>query len=154
MTRHQFLRTLSAGAIGFSVRRAQAQPAAAQTFTYKTAECEIRADVYGATEGAAKPALMWMHGDALILRSPKGIMRPFHSALLEQGYVIVSIGYRLAPETKLPAIIEDVQDAWKWMHEQARRFGIDRGRIATGGASAGGYLTQMTGFCLTRGPAR
>ena len=142
------------GAIGFSVRRAQAQPAAAQTFTYKTAECEIRADVYGATEGAAKPALMWMHGDALILRSPKGIMRPFHSALLEQGYVIVSIGYRLAPETKLPAIIEDVQDAWKWMHEQARRFGIDRGRIATGGASAGGYLTQMTGFCLTRGPAR
>jgi acetyl esterase/lipase len=66
--------------------------------------------------------------------------------------VIVSIGYRLAPETKLPAIIEDVQDAWKWMHAQARRFGIDAGRIATGGASAGGYLTQMTGFCLQPRP--
>jgi acetyl esterase/lipase len=79
-------------------------------------------------------------------------MRPFHEGLLEQGYVIVSVGYRLAPETKLPAIIEDVQDAWKWMHEQARRFGINAGRIATGGASAGAYLTQMTGFCLNRGP--
>ena len=66
--------------------------------------------------------------------------------------MIVSIGYRLAPETKLPAIIEDVQDAWKWMHEQARRLGIDRGRIAIGGASAGGYLTQMTGFCLNPRP--
>jgi acetyl esterase/lipase len=152
MTRQQFLRTLSAGAIGFVARQTQAEPAAPLTFTYKTAGCEIRADVYGASEGAAKPALMWMHGGALILGNRKGIMRPFHSALLEQGYVIVSIGYRLAPETKLPPIVEDVQDAWKWMHTRARRFGIDQGRIATGGASAGGYLTQMTGFCLNPSP--
>jgi acetyl esterase/lipase len=152
MTRRSFLPAVAAGAIGFSVRRAPAQPAELQTFTYKTAGCEIRADVYGASEGAAKPALLWMHGGALILGNRKGIMRPFHEGLLEQGYVIVSIGYRLAPETKLPAIVEDVQDAWKWMHEQARRLGIDRGRIATGGASAGGYLAQMTGFCLNPRP--
>jgi acetyl esterase/lipase len=95
---------------------------------------------------------MWMHGGALILGNRKGIMRPFHAGLLEQGYVIVSIDYRLAPETKLPAIIEDVQDAWKWMHEQSRRFGIDRGRMATAGASAGAYLAQMTGFCLQPRP--
>ena len=153
ITRREFVKNAGAlGAIGFSVRRAQAQPATAQTFTYKTAGCEIRADIYGASEGAAKPALLWMHGGALILGSRKGIMRAFHTSLLDQGYVIVSIGYRLAPETKLPAIIEDVQDAWKWMHAQARRFGIDAGRIATGGASAGAYLTQMTGFCLNPRP--
>jgi acetyl esterase/lipase len=152
MTRQQFLRTLSAGTINFVAGRAQAQPSAPETFTYKTAGCEIRADIYGASEGAAKPALLWMHGGALILGSRKGIMRPFLAGLLEQGFVIVSIGYRLAPETKLPAIIEDVQDAWKWMHEQARRLGIDRGRIAIGGASAGGYLAQMTGFCLNSHP--
>ena len=35
---------------------------------------------------------------------------------------------------------------------EARRFGIDRSRIATGGASAGGYLAQMTGFCLNPRP--
>jgi hypothetical protein len=93
-----------------------------------------------------------MHGGALIFGSRNGTMRPLHASLLDQGYVIVSIDYRLAPETKLPAIIGDVRDAWKWMHEQARRFGIDRGRIATGGASAGGYLAQMTGFCLNSGP--
>ena len=151
MTRREFALS-AAGAIGVSARRAHAQAAAVQTFTYKTAGCEIRADVYGVSEGAAKPALLWIHGGALILGNRKGSVRPFHAGLLDQGYVIVSIDYRLAPETKLPAIIEDVQDAWKWMREQFRRFGIDRGRIATGGASAGGYLTQMTGFCLNPRP--
>jgi acetyl esterase/lipase len=154
MTRRKFVANAGAlGALGFSARRAQAQEAAPQTFTHKTAGCEIRADVYGTSEGAAKPALMWMHGGALILGNRKGIVRPFHAGLLEQGCVIVSIDYRLAPETKLPAIIEDVQDAWKWMHDQARRFGIGRGRIATGGASAGAYLAQMTGFCLNPRPS-
>jgi len=153
MTRQQFLRTLSAGAVGFAGKcAAQAQPAGPQTFTFKTAGCEIRADIYGASEGAAKPALMWIHGGALIFGNRKGIPPPFHAGLLEQGYVIVSIDYRLAPETKLPAIIEDVRDAWNWIHAQAGRLGIDAGRIATGGASAGGYLTQMTGFCLNPRP--
>jgi len=152
MTRQQFLRTLSAGAIGFSARHVQAQPAAIQTFTYKTAGCEIHADVHGAVEGAKKPALFWLHGGALIMGSRKGIPRPFRDGLIEKGFVIVSVDYRLAPETKLPAILEDVRDAWKWMRGQAGRFGIDVGRIATGGASAGGYLTQMTGFCLDPRP--
>jgi acetyl esterase/lipase len=152
MTRRHFLPTVAAGAIGFSARHAQAQAATVQTFTYKTAGCEIQADVYGASEGAAKPALLWMHGGALILGSRKGVMRPFHAGLLDQGYVIVSIGYRLAPETEFPPIIEDVQDAWRWLHEQARRLGIDRSRIATGGASAGAYLAQMAGFCLNPRP--
>ena len=59
MTRRDFVANASAlGAIGVAARRAQAQPAAAQTFTYKTAGSEINAGVYGATEGAAKPALM------------------------------------------------------------------------------------------------
>ena len=93
----------------------------------RAADTSSQGRVYGASEGVRKPALLWMHGGALILGNRTGITRPFHAGPLEQGYVIVSIGYRLAPETKLPAIIEDVQDAWKWVHEQARRFGIDRG---------------------------
>jgi acetyl esterase/lipase len=153
MTRQQFLRTVSAGAAGFAATCAKADLAAPQTVTFKTAGCEIRADIYGASVGGAKPALMWIHGGALIFGNRKGgITSPFHAGLLEQGYVIVSIDYRLAPETKLPAIIEDVRDAWNWIRAQAGRFSIDAGRIATGGGSAGGYLTQMTGFCLNSQP--
>jgi hypothetical protein len=88
MTRRRFFPTVAAGATGFAARTAQAQLDAPQTFAYKTAGCEIGADVYGASEGAAKPALPWMHGGALILGSRKGIMRLFHTGLLDQGYVI------------------------------------------------------------------
>jgi len=107
----------------------------------------------GAAQGAGKPAVMWIHGGALIFGSRTSLSRRFHSALLEQGYVVVSIDYRLAPETKLPGIIEDVQDAYRWMREQgSKRFGIDPNRIATAGSSAGGYLTLMTGFSVDPRP--
>jgi acetyl esterase/lipase len=72
----------------------------------------------------------------------------------EQGYTQVSIDYRLAPETKLPAIIEDVQDAWRWCHEELpRSFDVDTNRIAVLGRSAGGYLTLMAGFCTEPRPS-
>jgi acetyl esterase/lipase len=153
--RREFLQTATASAIGLSIpRRARGQSPEPATFTYKTAAgCEIRADVYGAASpSATKPALLWIHGGALIFGNRKGATRPFHAGLLQLGYVVVSIDYRLAPETKLPAIIEDVQDGYRWMREQSARFGIDRDRIAIGGGSAGGYLTQMTGFCVEPRP--
>ena len=131
MTRQQFLRTLSTCATGFAAGRAQAQQATRQTFTYKTAGCEIRADIYGGSEGGPKPALMWIHGGALIFGNRKGIPPPFLAGLLEQAYAIVSIDYRLAPETKLPAIIDDVRDAWNWMRAQAGQLGIDRDHVAS-----------------------
>ena len=81
--------------------------------------------------------------------SRKGLDSRFHAELLQRGFVVVSIDYRLAPETKLPGIIEDVQDAWRWLRQEGpKKFGIDPDRIATAGGSAGGYLTLMTGFCL------
>ena len=39
-------------------------------------------------------------------------------ALLDAGYVVVSIDYRLAPQVKLPAILEDVRDACDWVRER------------------------------------
>ena len=77
----------------------------------------------------------------------------FHDRLLEFGYIVISIDYRLTPETKLPEIIKDVQDAWRWVHEQGpKRFGVDPQRVAAAGGSAGGYLTLMTGFCVEPRP--
>jgi acetyl esterase/lipase len=155
MNRHQFLKILAGGAIGMTLPRSSlAQPPTAETYTYKTVgQCQIRADVHGAVAGARKPAVIYIHGGALIMGSRKPLGSPFPSQLLERGFVIVSIDYRLAPETKLPGIIEDVQDAWRWVREQGpKRFGIDTDRIATAGASAGGYLTLMSGFCLEPPP--
>jgi acetyl esterase/lipase len=64
----------------------------------------------------------------------------------ENGYVLVSLDYRLAPETQLPGIIEDIEDAFRWLRtEGPRQFHIDPDRIAVAGGSAGGYLTLVAG---------
>jgi len=145
-----------AGAAACAVisEQARADTAAPETVIYKTAgDCQIKADIYAAAPGARKPAVLWLHGGALITGNRKGIDNRFKDELLKRGIVLVSIDYRLAPETKLPGIIEDVQDAWKWLRgEGSKRFGIDPDRIATAGGSAGGYLTLMTGFCLDPRP--
>jgi acetyl esterase/lipase len=52
----------------------------------------------------------------------------------------------LAPEVKLPAIVEDVEDAFRWLRDQGPRvLHIDPDRLVVAGGSAGGYLTLLTG---------
>jgi acetyl esterase/lipase len=155
MNRQHFLKTLGGAAIATaSARSLRAQSTAPETVVYKVADgCEIKADVYRVGERAKRPALLWIHGGAPIMGSRKFTPDHFHSSLLNGGYVVVSIDYRLAPETKLPAIIEDLRDGYRWMRtEGSKRFGIDPNRIAAGGGSAGGYLTLMSGFCVEPRP--
>jgi len=72
---------------------------------------------------------------------------PLKAAMLARGCVIVSIDYRLAPETKLPEIIADLEDAFRWVREKGPGlFSADPARIVVAGSSAGGYLALMAGF--------
>jgi len=117
------------------------------TVIYKQVEgCAIRADVYGAPpNGLPRPAIVQIHGGALIMGSREWLAPYLHS-ILEDGWVVISIDYRLAPETKLPMIIQDLRDAFRWVREEGpARFGIDPLRIGVVGHSAGGYLTLMAG---------
>jgi acetyl esterase/lipase len=78
---------------------------------------------------------------------------PFRNKLLSSGYVVVSIDYRLAPETKLPAILEDLKSAYDWVYTQGPRlFHADPNRIAVMGGSAGGYLTLVSGYLIVPRP--
>jgi acetyl esterase/lipase len=95
-----------------------------------------------------------IHGGALMMGSRKGVHNKLRDFCQSQGWALVSIDYRLAPEVKLPAIIEDVQDAFRWIHGAgAKQFHFDTTRVAVVGGSAGGYLTMMTGFCVEPLPA-
>jgi acetyl esterase/lipase len=59
----------------------------------------------------------------------------------------VSIDYRLAPETKLPAILDDLRDSQRWIREHARsELQVDPDRLAVVGHSAGGYLALASGY--------
>jgi acetyl esterase/lipase len=118
-----------------------------QSVTYTTRESgPIQADVYVPDAGASGAALVWIHGGALIL-GHRGALHPAQrDEYLAAGYVVVAIDYRLAPEAKLPAIVEDVQDAFRWVRTQgAARFAIDPLRVAVAGHSAGGYLALLSG---------
>jgi acetyl esterase/lipase len=159
--RREFLRAgamAAAGAAtgGLSISRS-AHAAGPGANTFKIVEgCNIKADVHAAAGGGAnRPAVMWLHGGALIFGSRwniGGIDKIFITRLVNSGFVVVSIDYRLAPETKLPGIIEDVRDAWRWLHKSSKDLGVNPERIATAGGSAGGYLALMTGFCVNPMP--
>jgi acetyl esterase/lipase len=72
---------------------------------------------------------------------------------LNAGYTIIAIDYRLAPQAKLPQIIEDLKDAYRWVRADGPKlFRIDPNRVAVVGPSAGGYLALMAGFVLTPPP--
>ncbi len=118
------------------------------THTYKLAgKLEIKADVHRLDDDVQRPVLVWIHGGALINGHRASINGRVKKRMIDAGYVIVSIDYRLAPETKLPAIVEDVEDAFKWIREHGQdRFNADTRRIAVMGSSAGGCLTLTAGF--------
>jgi acetyl esterase/lipase len=70
---------------------------------------------------------------------------------LAAGYVVVAIDHRLAPESKLPVIAQDVVDAYMWICTQGPNlFPIDPTRIAIVGHSSGGYLALLMGGVLLR----
>jgi len=128
-----------------------------ETFVYKkVGELEIKADVEIAAmedddlvnaEGLpARPVVVWIHGGALINGHRQSVPPWIRDAFVPRGYAVVSIDYRLAPEAKLPEIVEDVEDALLWVRVAgARMFGADPKRIAVIGGSAGGYLTLLAG---------
>jgi acetyl esterase/lipase len=123
-----------------------AQKTSVTTFTYKkVGNLEIKLDVHRAADKKIRPLAVWIHGGALINGGRQGI-GPGRT-LLAEGFVVVSIDYRLAPETKLPEIIADVEDAFKWIRKHGReKFQADTSKIAVLGGSAGGHLTFSTGF--------
>jgi acetyl esterase/lipase len=146
--RRAFLKLSAVATLGLSRRAFCGEAISKRTYTYKTVGgCDIKADVYGAGEGAARPVLVWIHGGALIMGSRAGIDPALRDALVKAGFVVVSIDYRLAPETKLPDILDDVRDACRWVRRRGPElFSADPARVAVAGASAGGYLTLTTGY--------
>lgn len=127
---------------------AQEQKVEKTTYVYKKVDgLELKADVY-ATEGPGpRPIVLWVHGGALIMGDRGGTDRVLRQRLPRAGYVFVSVDYRLAPETKLPAILQDLGSAYAWVHtEGAKLFNGDPSRVAVMGGSAGGYLSLIAGY--------
>ena len=94
--------------------------------------------VDGGSSTQARPAILHTHGGGYILGSPQGDMPNLQRIAAEQGCLIVSVDYRLAPETRFPGSLEDNYAALLWLHDHADRLAVDRRRIIVMGESAGG----------------
>lgn len=92
------------------------------------------------------PALFHIHGGGFVIGSLDSEMGSVIALCRHLNIVIVSVGYRLAPETPYPGGLEDCYTAWLWSLENAASLSIDASRFGITGMSAGGGLAAAT--CL------
>jgi len=99
---------------------------------------DLTIHVINAEPGKGKPAVLHMHGGGYIGMSAKGDIASLQSIAGALDCVIVTVEYRLAPETTYTGSIEDNYTGLRWLYRQAEDLGVDRKRIAVMGESAGG----------------
>jgi acetyl esterase/lipase len=99
---------------------------------------QVKLFVINAREGASRGGVLHTHGGGYILGTAATDVRRLQEMARELDSVIVSVEYRLAPETTYKGSIEDNYAGLRWMHSNAAKLGLDPKRIAVMGESAGG----------------
>ncbi|MEI8238225.1 MAG: alpha/beta hydrolase [Actinomycetota bacterium] len=89
------------------------------------------------------PVLVWIHGGGWVIGSAEESLATAKDLAAGAGCIVVSLDYRLAPEHKAPAAIDDCIAATGWVLDHAAEFGGDPSRVAVGGDSAGGNLSAL-----------
>lgn len=141
--------------IFFGTAFSQQQSYEKHVFVYKTVKGhEIKANIFLPNTKQKHPVVVYFHGGGFIFGNrDEGLEDILRDKLLAHNYAVVSADYRLAPETKLAEIIEDVRDAVIWVQEKgAKQFQIDENKIAVAGGSAAGYLALSTGYNVNPPP--
>jgi len=93
---------------------------------------------------AGAPVLFQIHGGGWVIGNKEQQAMPLMSHLADQGWVCVSINYRLSPRATWPDHIVDVKRALAWVKENISRYGGDPNFVAITGGSAGGHLCALT----------
>lgn len=127
---------------------------------YATAGGEkLMLDIARPSKPGPHPVLVGFHGGAWKYGSRKDLSRPVGTLLdfgatgprslietiAESGYVVVSVGYRLAPAHKWPAPLEDAKTAIRFLRANATKYDIDPEQVGAFGFSAGGHIVSLLG---------
>ena len=119
-----------------------------------TSAGEIPVRIYQPRASRSLPVLVYFHGGGFVLGSLDSHDSVVRSLALGADCIVVSVDYRLAPEHRFPAGVDDSAAAVRWVHTHAAEIGADPSRIAVGGDSAGGNLATVVALRMRdeRGP--
>ncbi|MDB5816089.1 MAG: alpha/beta hydrolase [Rhodocyclales bacterium] len=92
------------------------------------------------------PILLWLHGGGWTLGDLASYDTLCRNLCSEAQCAVLALEYRLAPENRFPAAVEDTMWALRWLTREADTLGLDAKRVAIGGDSAGGNLAAVA--CL------
>jgi acetyl esterase len=104
---------------------------------------DIPVRVYRPSAAPGLPLLLWFHGGGWVTGNLDTHDQVCRLLCDEVGAAVVSVDYRLAPEAKFPAAADDCTAAYAWALAHASEIGVDPGRVAIGGDSAGGNLAAV-----------
>jgi len=108
----------------------------------------LKLDLYLPDDVERPPLVVWVHGGAWRAGSKE---RMPVGGLLDHGFAIASVGYRLSPVAKFPAQVHDINAAIRFLRAKADDYGYSARRPCIAGASAGGHLAALVG--VTNGHA-
>jgi acetyl esterase/lipase len=86
------------------------------------------------------PAILFIHSGGTIIGKVTDFDNILHYYVAKTGVPFLSVEYRLSPEVQYPKALEDVYAGLVWLHQHAGKLGVDPGRVAVMGESAGGLL--------------
>lgn len=116
-----------------------------QNVIYKTIDTQqLGGDLYIPRSPGLKPAVVVVHGGGWANRS--GDMERVSKKLANAGFVVFNITYRLAPNDRHPAQVNDVSAALEWLYANAGKYQINPQQISGWGYSAGAHLILMAGL--------
>ena len=106
---------------------------------------DLFADVHAPATTPSK-FVVWFHGGAMIMGGRGDVPADLLDLVLSSNSLLISIGYRLAPQVSIADIAADASAGWKWAIEEAARRGCRSSSGIVAGLSAGGYLALLVGL--------
>ena len=121
---------------------------------YRKNDRDAQLDVYvpqAATAGSSLPVVVWTHGGAW-LSGDKANVAPYYKLLADQGFVVISLNYSLAPGRTYPTQLQQLNAAYAYIQANAIRFHADTNKIVLAGDSAGSQLSSQMAAIITNPP--
>jgi acetyl esterase/lipase len=116
-----------------------------ETFCYKKTDIGLHVTLYRSAQKTTRATLLYFHGGGLLYGKRTDLPEDHIDTFCNEGYSILTFDYRLAPVTKLPNILDDVNDAIIWYLNKRTHLFNSKCPYFLWGRSAGAYLCLLTG---------